>query len=48
MQCFISQIDQKVDAEWPLTVIDHNGTKDKVYLKKAEMVVYEGGHSQTT
>ena len=38
---YISQIDQKVDAEWPLTVIDHNGRKDKVYLKKGEMVLYE-------
>ena len=37
----ISQIDQKIDMEWPLTVIDHNGRKDKVYLKKGEMVVYE-------
>ena len=36
-----SQIDQKVDTEWPLTVIDHNGRKDKVYLKKGEMVLYE-------
>ena len=25
----ISQIDQKVDTEWPLTVIDHNGNKDE-------------------
>ena len=38
---YISQIDQKVDVEWPLTVIDHNGRKDKVDLKKGEMVVYE-------
>ena len=48
MTCFmkfshnsISQIDQKVDTEWPLTVIDHKGRKDKVYLKKGEMVLYE-------
>ena len=37
----ILQIDQKVDNEWPLTVIDHKGKKDKIYLKKGEMVVYE-------
>merc|ERR1712218_100614 len=37
----ILQIDQKVDTEWPLTVIDHKGKKDKVYLKMGEMVIYE-------
>ena len=38
---YIIQIDQKVDTPWPLTVIDHNGRKDKVYLEKGEMVLYE-------
>ena len=38
---YILQIDQKVDTEWPLTVKDHKGKKDKVYLKKGEMVIYE-------
>lgn len=36
------QIDQKVDEEWPLTLIDHKGTKRKIFLLPGEMVLYEG------
>jgi len=39
----ILQIDQKVDEDWPLTVIDHKGNKVEVFLKPGEMVLYEGG-----
>ena len=35
------QIDQKVDKDWPLTLIDHEGGKKKVYLKPGEMLLYE-------
>ena len=35
------QIDQKVDEEWPLTLIDHNKKRAKVYLKPGEMLLYE-------
>ena len=35
------QIDQKVDEEWPLTLIDHNKKRAKVYLKPGEMLLFE-------
>ena len=35
------QIDQKVDEEWPLTVIDHKMERAKVFLKPGEMLLYE-------
>ena len=36
-----SQIDQKVDKEWPLTFIDHKKKKKKIYLRPGEMLLYE-------
>ena len=38
---FLLQIDQKVDEEWPLTVIDHKKDRAKVFLKPGEMLLYE-------
>ena len=38
---FIKKIDQKVDEDWPLTVVDHAGNKEKIVLKPGEMVLYE-------
>ena len=35
------QIDQKVDEEWPLTIIDHKKNRLKVYLKPGDMLLYE-------
>ena len=37
--CF--QIDQKVDEPWPLTVITHEGKREKIFLKPGEMLLYE-------
>lgn len=37
----ILQIDQKVDKDWPLTIVDHEGNNVKVILKSGEMVLYE-------
>jgi len=37
----ILQIDQKVNEEWPLTVIDHKKDRAKVFLKPGEMLLYE-------
>ena len=37
----ISQIDQKTDVPWPLTVIDFENKKDKLYLEPGDMVLYE-------
>ena len=37
----ILQIDQKVDEPWPLTIFDHQGNKQKVYLNPGEMLFYE-------
>ena len=37
----ILQIDQKVDKDWPLTIVDHKGNKVKINLKPGEMVLYE-------
>ena len=36
------QIDQKVNEEWPLTLIDNKKNRDKVFLKPGEMLLYEG------
>ena len=30
-----------MDKDWPLTLIDHEGQKKKVYLKPGEMLMYE-------
>ena len=38
---FIFQIDQKVDKEWPLTIIDHKKKKKQINLKPGEMLLYE-------
>ena len=35
------QIDQKVDHDWPLTLISHQNEKIKVFLKPGEMLLYE-------
>ena len=35
------QIDQKVDEEWPLTVIDNKKERAKVFLKPGEMLLFE-------
>ena len=35
------QIDQKVDREWPLLVIDHQGARRKIYLQPGQMLLYE-------
>ena len=35
------QIDQKVDQNWPLTMVDHRGKRLKIYLKPGQMVLYE-------
>ena len=37
----ILQIDQKVDEDWPLTIIDNQGNKQKIFLKPGEMLLYE-------
>ena len=37
----ILQIDQKVDEDWPLTIIDNQGNKQKLFLKPGEMLLYE-------
>ena len=36
-----AEIDQKVDEEWPLTVIDHKMERAKIFLKPGEMLLYE-------
>ena len=30
-----------MDEDWPLTVIDHQGRKKKIYLKPGQMLLYE-------
>lgn len=35
------QIDQKVDVDWPLLLVDHNGHKKSINLKPGQMVLYE-------
>ena len=37
--CF--QVDQKVDEPWPLTVMTHEGKREKIFLKPGEMLLYE-------
>ena len=37
----ILQIDQKVDEDWPLTILDHKGNKVKINLTPGEMILYE-------
>lgn len=39
---FILQIDQLVDEEWPLTMVDLRGRKQKIVLRPGDMVMYEG------
>ena len=36
-----AQVDQRVDEEWPLTLISHGGLKKKLFLKPGEMLLYE-------
>ena len=38
----ILQVDQKVDQDWPLTLLDHNSEHQEVILKPGEMLFYEG------
>ena len=38
----IIQVDQKVDQDWPLTLLDHNNEYQEVILKPGEMLFYEG------
>merc|ERR1712150_419917 len=38
----ILQIDQKVDKDWPLTLIDHEGGKKKGYCMKVPKCLMEG------
>ena len=35
------QIDQKVDEDWPLTLITHQGKKKKIIMKPGDMLLYE-------
>ena len=35
------QIDQKSDEPWPLTIIDFEGKKDKLYFEPGEMLFFE-------
>ena len=39
----ILQIDQKVDEDWPLLVVDHQGNRVKIILKSGQMIIYEAG-----
>jgi hypothetical protein len=34
-------VDKKVDEDWPLHCVDHNGNTQKVYLEPGEFVLYE-------
>ena len=38
---FVLQLGQKVDEDWPLTVVDHQGRPEKIVLKPGQMVLYE-------
>ena len=42
IKMIIFQIDQKVEKDWPLTLIDNEGQKKKILLKPGEMLIYEG------
>lgn len=35
------QIDQKVNEEWPLRLVDHEGHKHAVILRPGQMIFYE-------
>ena len=35
------QIDQKVDEDWPLNIITHEGNSESIILKPGEMLLYE-------
>ena len=35
------QVGQDIDEKWPLTVINHKGKKNKIFLKPGEMLLYE-------
>ena len=37
----ILQIDQKVDEDWPLHILDNQGTQHRILLKPGEMLLYE-------
>lgn len=37
----ILQIDQKVDQDWPLTVVNLQGEHEKIYLQPGQMLLYE-------
>ena len=35
------KVDQKVKNKWPLTLINHKGEKEKLFLNCGDMVLYE-------
>ena len=37
----IFNIDQDVDVEWPLQIVDHQGSAHEILLKPGDMVLYE-------
>ena len=37
----ILQIDQKVDEDWPLHILDNQGTQHRILLQPGEMLIYE-------
>ena len=39
----VLQIDQKVDENWPLHIIDNQGTTHSIFLQPGEMLLYESG-----
>ena len=38
----ILQVDQKVDQDWPLTLLNHQNEYQEIILKPGQMVFYEG------
>ena len=36
------KIGQKVDEKWPLTLVDHQNKRKKIFLKPGQMIMFEG------
>ena len=39
---FYLKIGQKVDEKWPLTLVDHQNKRKKIFLKPGQMIMFEG------
>ena len=39
---FYLKIGQKVDEKWPLTLVDHQNKRKKIFLKPSQMIMFEG------